>query len=170
LERIDFDEKYLGLPTPKGRLKRGVFQPLEQHFFKRMTSWKEKELSAAGKEILIKSIAQALPNYIMSVFRLTDGLCEDLLKAIHGYWWGSEKGKRKVQWVPWKTMVLPKYLGGMGFKDLINQALLAKQAWRLIAFPNSLCARVLKAKYFPNGNLLEMPHRHGELSSMGWNS
>jgi hypothetical protein len=93
LERIDFDEKYLGLPTPKGRLKRGVFQPLEQHFFKRMTSWKEKELSAAGKEILIKSIAQALLNYIMSVFRLTDGLCEDLLKAIHGYWWDLKKAR-----------------------------------------------------------------------------
>jgi hypothetical protein len=27
LERVDFEEKYLGLPTPKGRLKRGIFQP-----------------------------------------------------------------------------------------------------------------------------------------------
>jgi hypothetical protein len=44
----------------------------------------------------------------------------------------------------------------MGFKDLIlfNQVLLARQAWFLLAFPNSLCARVLKAKYFPSGNLL----------------
>lgn len=42
LERVEFEEKYLGLPTPKGRLKRGMFQPLEQRFFKRMTAWKEK--------------------------------------------------------------------------------------------------------------------------------
>jgi hypothetical protein len=48
-------------------------------------------------------------------------------------------------------------MGGMGFKDLIlfNQALLAKQSWRLITCPDSLCARVLKAKCFPNGNLLD---------------
>jgi hypothetical protein len=32
-----------------------------------MVAWKEKYLSAAGKEVLIKSVAQALTVYIMSV-------------------------------------------------------------------------------------------------------
>ncbi|PNT60993.1 hypothetical protein BRADI_5g08864v3 [Brachypodium distachyon] len=36
-----------------------------------------------------------------------------------------------------------------------NQALLARQAWRLLAKPNSLCARLIKSKYFPHGNLLD---------------
>jgi hypothetical protein len=45
----------------------------------------------------------------------------------------------------------------MGFRDLhlFNQAVLARQAWRLIAYPDSLCARVLKAKYYPNGELTD---------------
>jgi hypothetical protein len=45
----------------------------------------------------------------------------------------------------------------MGFHDikLFNQALLVRQAWRLIQFPDILCARLLKAKYFPNGELVD---------------
>lgn len=52
-------------------------------------------------------------------------------------------------------MIKPKGEGGMGFKDLklFNQALLARKAWRLFLFPDSLCAQVLKAKYFPDGHL-----------------
>jgi hypothetical protein len=33
--------------------------------------------------------------------------------------------------------------------------MLARQAWRLIYFSDSLCAKLLKAKYYPNGNLID---------------
>lgn len=156
VERVDFEAKYLGLPTPNGRIRCGLFQPLEERFHKRMIAWKEKFLSAAGKEVLIKSVAQALPIYIMSVFKLPLNLCDELMKQVRAFWWCAEKGRRKVQWIPWEKLVMPKSFGGMGFKDirLMNQVMLARQAWRLVAFPDSLCAKVLKAKYYPNGNLL----------------
>ena len=60
-------------------------------------AWKEKELSVAGKEVLIKVVVQALPNYVMSVFKLPVTLCDDLMKHIRFYWWRSENGRRKVQ-------------------------------------------------------------------------
>lgn len=39
--------------------------------------------------------------------------------------------------------------------QLFNQTLLARQGWCLLQRPDSLCARVLKSKYYPNGELLD---------------
>jgi hypothetical protein len=60
--------------------------------------------------------------------------------------------------------------GGLGFKDfvLFNQAMLGKQCWRLITEPNSLCARVLKGRYFPDCDFLKA-HKP-RLSSFTWRS
>jgi hypothetical protein len=77
-------------------------------------------------------------------------------QMIQYFWWGDEKGNRKVHWFAWEKLPMSKSLGGMGFRDmkLFNQALLAKRAWRLIQYLNSLCAHILKAKYYLNGELL----------------
>ena len=74
---------------------------------------------------------------------------------VRGFYWGSSNGKRKVHWRAWDDLLQPKNKGGAGFRDfrLFNQALLARQAWRLITRPESLCAQVLKARYYPEGKL-----------------
>ena len=58
----------------------------------------------------------------------------------------------------------------MGFRDpeSFNRALLAKQVWRLLLEPDSLCARVLKARYYPDGKLLNAKQKSG--SSYTWQS
>jgi len=104
----------------------------------------------------------------MSVFRIPEGICDDLTNLVRNFWWGSENGRRKVAWVAWEQMIQKKYCGGLGFKDtsLFNQALLARQAWCLIQFPNSLCARLLKAKYYPRGSLIDTTFRSN--ASVTW--
>ena len=152
-----FEPKYLGLPVPEGRVHKGQFESLQERLRKRLIDWSEQFVSTGNKEILIKAVAQAIPTYVMSVFRLPASVCDDLMRMMRQYGWGVENGKRKMAWLSWEKMILPKDMGGMGFRDMrsFNQALLAKQAWRLLDSPDSLCARLLRAKYYPNGNLLD---------------
>jgi hypothetical protein len=152
-----FESKYLGLPTPEGWMSSGKFQSLQAKLAKCLVEWDDCHKSQAAKEVLIKAIAQAIPLYVMSVFKLPLGLCDELTNMIRRYWWGAENGKRKTHWVAWDIMMRPKECGGLGFRDtrLFNQALLVKQAWRLIQCPDTLCARLLKAKYFPNGSIID---------------
>jgi ribonuclease HI len=58
----------------------------------------------------------------------------------------------------------------MGFRDIssFNQALLAKQGWRIMTEPDSLLAKVFKAKYFPTSNFLQA--KPGHRSSYSWQS
>ena len=58
----------------------------------------------------------------------------------------------------------------MGFRDLhtFNLALLAKQGWRLMYNPDSLMAKILKAKYFPHNDIFHA--QAGNNPSYTWQS
>lgn len=67
-------------------------------------------------------------------------------------------------------MCLPKDKDGMGFRDLhaFNLAMLVKRSWRMITHPDTLCTKVLGAKYFSDGNLSKAGQKEG--SSYTWQS
>lgn len=111
----------------------------------------------AGREMLIKAITQAIPAYLMNIFCFLDNLCNEIDAAIANFWWGQKGGERKIYWISRHALGMPKQEGGMGFRDLktFNLSLLAKQGWRLLLDPDSLWARVMKGRYFPNCSLLD---------------
>jgi hypothetical protein len=78
-------EKYLGLPPIIGRSKRRAFEEIKNQVRKKVGGWKEKILSQARKKILIKAIAQAIPTYAMSVFRLPVSLCDEINSLLSNY-------------------------------------------------------------------------------------
>lgn len=106
----------------------------------------------------------------MACFKLPRGLCEHMNGLIRKFWWGCKNGARKTSWVSWKTMTKPKFMGGLGFRDieLFNLALFARQAWRLMQEPEYLSARVLKVRYYPNCHLLDATL--GSAPSQVWRS
>ena len=95
----------------------------------------------------------------MSCFKLPKGLIKEIEIMIRKFWWGYNGEARKVHWVKWERLCEAKEVGGMGFKEIekFNQALLAKQVWRMINNPDSLCHKVFKTIFFSNCTILEAP-------------
>ena len=50
-----------------------------------MQGWRRKLLSSVGKEVLLKTIVQAIPLYVMSVFLIPLNFCAELEKMMNSF-------------------------------------------------------------------------------------
>lgn len=120
--------KYLGLPTMFSCSKINDYQYIVDRVWKKLQGWKEKFFSGGGKEILIKSVVQAIPTYAMRCFRLPKSLVLKISSLCAKFWWGSSEECWRIHWMRWEKLCQPKELGGLNFCDIegFNQAMLAK--------------------------------------------
>ena len=83
-------------------------------------------------------------------FLASNKICKNLASAIAKFWWSLNPPKKKIYWTKWEKLYVPREERGTGFCMIheFNLALLAKQLGRLIKFPDSLVARVLRGKYY----------------------
>ena len=86
MQEIKFYEKYLGLPSLVGRGKRASFNYIKERVWRKLQGWEGKLLSQVGREVLIKSIIQAIPTFAMGYFKLPIGLCHEIEAMLKKIW------------------------------------------------------------------------------------
>ena len=96
---IQHHEKYLGLPLLVGKGKRKAFNRIKDQVGRKIASWKGKLLSNGGREILIKAVAQAMPTYTMSCFKLLKSLRQEMNSMMSNFWWRQKEKERKMAWI-----------------------------------------------------------------------
>ncbi|KAK3198882.1 hypothetical protein Dsin_022297 [Dipteronia sinensis] len=167
-------EKYLGLPCFTGRHKRKIFNDISKRVWDKIKGWRDKFLSAGGKEVLIKG-GNPVDSYLyyesfLAAKRTSERKFIDSGLDSDGE---SSQDKQKIHWYKWSRLCDSKGKGGLSFKDLetFNKALLAKQCWRILKNKNSLAARVLKGCYFSDREFMEAeikPTGSFIWKSLGW--
>ena len=114
----------------------------------RLTAWKAKLLSKAGKLTLIKSVLNSLPAYYMSMFKMPNAIASKIVKLQRRFFWGGISNEnRGCSMVKWAHIQLPRDMGGLGVGNIMhkNLGLLFKWWWRFSQSDNTLWKRILQS-------------------------
>ena len=144
------DVVYLGAPMFLSKAPSKDFSFLQDKLEAKLMGWRSKCLLWAGRKTLINSVAQSIPNYTMSTFSIPNKVCDRLDSLNRRFWWKPNQSEgRYIAWKAWDSLCCPRSVRGLGFKKAknINSAMLAKLAWMIASKRNSLCMRILRAKY-----------------------
>lgn len=152
-------EKYLGLPMIINRITKESFYDIITKAQSKITTWYNKYLSYAGRSILVNHVLTTLPLYTMNTHKIPEITLNKINSISKHFLWNASAQTNKKSPINWDYICNPKYLGGLGFRNLhiLNNAFLLKLAWRLLTDTKSLWAKTIKGKYFSNTNILNAP-------------
>ncbi|XP_050386206.1 uncharacterized protein LOC126802601 [Argentina anserina] len=162
--------KYLGMPLIHERVNHHTYAGIYDKFQSRLSSWKSKTLSMAGRLVLIQSVSSAIPNYAMQTARFPVSLCDKLDKLNRDFLWGDTEDKKKIHLVNWETVCKPKILGGLGIKRTydMNQAMLAKASWRIWQNDPGIWNTIFKEKYLKHYSIVDNNYQPPSDCSSTW--
>jgi len=126
--------RYLGLEIGGNPRKAQFWEPVVNRINARLSSWKGKFLSMAGRICLIKSVFTSIPLFYLSFFKALVSVCNRIESIQRSFLWACGRDNRSIPWVSWENICKPFEEGGLGIKDIrkFNFALMVKWKWRLM--------------------------------------
>jgi hypothetical protein len=116
-EEVPF--KFLGISVGANPRRQATWKPaVVDAMTKRLNSWSSRLLSYGGRITLINSVLSNLPLYFFSFFKAPSCVIKQLVKLQRNFLWGGGLGERRLCWVKWDQICLPKEQGGLGIKNL----------------------------------------------------
>ncbi|KAL4391935.1 hypothetical protein AHAS_Ahas03G0294800 [Arachis hypogaea] len=124
----------------------------------RLSTWKARNLSLAGRVTLTQSTLASIPTYIMQTMRISLRVCDKIDSICRSFVWGGNNSGKKIHLLSWKKLCSLKKSGGLGFRSarMMNDANLMKLAWKLIHNRDSLWVQVLCSKYRCGDNTIPL--------------
>lgn len=100
--------RYLGVQSNHGRLKKESFASIIERIKAKLTGWRSKTLSFAGRHVLAQSVLSAIPYFAMQTTLLPLGVITSIEKIVRDFLWGSKVGERKCHLIKWDTITKAK--------------------------------------------------------------
>ena len=140
---------YLGLLVGGCHKRRACWNMVLEKVQSKLSRWKDRCLSMAGRICLIKFVLSSILLFFMSLFKLPSVVADKLVRIQRNFLWGWGSDERKITWASWDKVCEPRDFGGLGIIDIrsFNLALLGKWIWRLSTNKGGLWKEILDSKY-----------------------
>ncbi|GKB15011.1 RNA-directed DNA polymerase, eukaryota, reverse transcriptase zinc-binding domain protein [Tanacetum coccineum] len=160
--------RYLGVPLITKQISTSDCKPLIDKVKNRISNWKNKSLSYAGKLQLIAAILSSMQIYWAAIFLLPKQVIYEINRLLKGFLWCQgdlTKGKAKVSW---DKICKPKEQGGLGLKNLgeWNEILLVKHLWNVATRKDTLWVKWIYEEKLKGKSFWEI--QADSSSSVGW--
>lgn len=88
--------KYLGTPLLHKRVTKETYRFILDKVQQRLSAWKMKTLNMGGRSVLISSVIQSMPSYIMQTTKLPIITCDSIEKISRTFLWSNTGETNKM--------------------------------------------------------------------------
>ncbi|KAF7820656.1 ribonuclease H [Senna tora] len=146
---VDHLSKYLGGFIDGQNTARRNASLILDNIQHKLSGWKAKLLSQAARTILIKAVVSAIPIYHLQHTWITQSEANKCDATMRKFFWGQWEDANSPMMISWQRLCKKKKDGGLGFRKMakLNEALLAKQGWRILTTEHSLVHQIFMGKH-----------------------
>lgn len=140
---------YLGIPFSAHGPKEYHFAVVKDKILKKLSLWKARTLSLAGRICLVKYSLMPILHYIFSHCCIPASILKWVDLQIRCFIWNHPPEVRKLHYIGWSYFCMPQRLGGAGILDSGKwyQANMLRRAFQVASDPSLWWVSGMRAKY-----------------------
>uniref|UniRef100_A0A803QGG6 Reverse transcriptase domain-containing protein n=1 Tax=Cannabis sativa TaxID=3483 RepID=A0A803QGG6_CANSA len=127
----DVPFKYLGIPICPKKTSTKECSILAEKMVAKIRTWGSRNLSFAGRVMLINSVLMEIHTYWSQIMVLPKRIIKEIEAICRGFLWNGKQHLTGVHAVAWSKICLSKSVGGLDFKSVAewNIVVMFKYVW-----------------------------------------
>jgi len=162
MKEAEIPLRYLGVLIIASRLTKLECRPLIEKIIAKINLWSTRNISFAGRAVLINTVIFGMFNYWASIFILPSEVLEKITQISRNHQRSGTADFKRAPRISWQIVCKPKKYGGLGITDSYawNKAMIAKLIRAVATKKDVLWVKWIHGRYLKNRNWWDYKSPH----------